>query len=78
LDNVDHRLADSLAQAGNAADDSALRAALKNAKSILAEYINYVKNEPLVAHIDRNPFKVKTDLRALLAAGMTDAAKVIG
>ncbi len=78
LDNVDHRLADSLAQAGNAADDSALRAALKNAKSILVEYINYVKSEPLVAHIDRNPFKVKTDLRALLAAGLNDAAKAIG
>lgn len=78
LDNVDHRLADSLAQAGKAADDSARKAALQDAKSILAEYINYVKSEPLVAHIDANPFKVKTDLRALLAGGLTDAAKAIG
>lgn len=78
LDNVDHRLADSLAKAGKAKDDSARSAELKNAKAILTEYIGYVKSEPLVAHMDQNPFGVKTDLRALLAGGLTDAAKAIG
>ena len=78
LDNVDHRLARSLALAGKAVDDSARRAELSNAKSILTEYINYVRSEPLVAHIDQNTFGVKTELRALLATGLTDAAKAIG
>lgn len=78
LDNVDHRLADSLALAGQAKDESARNAELKNAKTILTEYIGYVKSEPLVAHMDQNPFGVKTDLRALLAGGLTDAAKAIG
>ena len=78
LTTVDHRLADSLASAGKAVDASAQQAELKNAKSILAEYINYVKSEPLVAHMDQNPFDVKTDLKALLAGGLADAAKAIG
>jgi hypothetical protein len=78
LDNVDHRLADSLASAGKADSDGARAAELKNAKAILTGYINYVKSEPLVAHIDRNPFEVKTDLKVLLVGGLTDAAKAIG
>jgi hypothetical protein len=78
LDTVDHRLADSLALAGKAKDESARQAELKNAKAILTQYISYVKSEPLVAHMDSNPFGVKTDLRALLAGGLTEAAKVIG
>jgi len=77
LDNVDHRLADSLASAGKAGDDAARKAELKNAKALLTEYITYVKSEPLIAHIDGNPFGVKTDLRALLAGALTDAAKAM-
>lgn len=78
LNTVDHRLADSMANAGKAVDDSAQKAELKNAKSILTEYISYVKSEPLVAHADQNPFNVKTDLKALLVAGLSKAAKAIG
>ncbi|MGZ5205490.1 MAG: hypothetical protein ACXWCU_11390 [Caldimonas sp.] len=78
LDTVDHRLADSLASAAHAADDQARMAELKGAKAILTEYINYVKTEQLVAHVDENPFNVKTDLKALLVAGLTTAAKAIG
>lgn len=77
LDNVDHRLAEVMANAGKAADDSARKAELKNAKALLTQYITYIKSEPLIAHMDQNPFGVKTDLRALLAAGLTDAAKAI-
>ena len=78
LKTVDHRLADSLASAGKAVDDKAQKAELKNAKSILTEYINYVKSEPLLAHMDQNPFDVKTDLKTLLAGGLATAAKAIG
>lgn len=77
LDTVDHRLADSLAEAGKAADDKARKAELANAKAIFTEYIGYVKGE-LVTHIDQNPFGVKTDLKGLLVAGLTNAAKAIG
>lgn len=78
LDTVDHRLADSLAKAGKAADDAARSAELKNAKAILIEYTLYVKNESLVAHIDNNPFHVETGLKALLISGLAVAAKAIG
>ena len=77
LNTVDHRLADSLATAGKAADAGTRKAELRNAKAILTEYINYVTRGPLVAHIDQNPFGVKTGLQPLLAAGLTRAAKVI-
>ncbi len=78
LNTVDHRLAKSLANAGKAANETARQAELKSAKAILTEYITYVKSAPLVAHVDENPFGVKTDLKALLVTGLTDAAKVIG
>src|SRR5664279_3461459 len=72
LNTVDHRLADSMANAGKAVDDIAQKAELKSAKAILTEYISYVKSEPLVAHMDQNPFNVKTDLKTLLVAGLTN------
>jgi hypothetical protein len=78
LANVDRRLADVLANASKAGNDAARAAELKSAKALLAQYIGYVKGEPLVAHMDQNPFGVKTDLRVLLAAALTDAAKAIG
>ena len=78
LDAVDHRLADAMANAGTAADDDTHKAGLKSAKALLADYINYVKSEPLIAHMDQNPFGVKTDLKGLLVGGLTQAAKAIG
>jgi hypothetical protein len=78
LDNVDHRLADSLEHASNAPDDRTREAELKNAKAILTEYISYVKGEALIAHMDQNPWKVKVDLKTLLVSGLTSAAKAIG
>lgn len=77
LDNVDHRLADVLADAARAKDDAAHQAAVKSAKALLAQYVAYVKGEPLIAHMDSNPFGVKTGLRPLLAAGLADAIKAI-
>jgi hypothetical protein len=78
LDNVDHRLADLLVNASKAGNDAARASELKDAKALLAQYIGYVKSEPLVAHIDQNPFGVTTNLRALLVGALTDAATAIG
>lgn len=77
LDTVDHRLADSLVRAGEAKDDAARQAELANAKTLFAEYIGFVSSDPLVAHIDQNPFGVKTGLAALLGSGLNAAAKAI-
>lgn len=77
LAGVDRRLADALTKAGKA--DAATRAAsMKVAKDLVTQYLNFVKNEPLVAHVDRNPFNVSTGLKALLSEGLTTAAKAVG
>jgi hypothetical protein len=77
LDKLDHRLADSLELANAAADDAARREELKNAKSILTGYIEYVKSEPMIAHIDANPFGVDTRLKVALMESLTHLAKSI-
>ena len=47
--------------------DAAKRnAELQSAKASLADYIRYVNTEPLVGHIDANPFGVDTKLRHVL------------
>ena len=78
LDNVDHSLAEALDKAGAATNDAKRQAELAGAKSLVTEYINYIKGESLIAHIDANPFGVATDLKSLLITGLTKAAKAIG
>ena len=78
LSKLDRRLADSLATAGAARDPSDRRDALREAKAILAEYIRYVGSEPLIAHLDGNPFGVKTEIRSTLSASLTKLARAIG
>jgi peptidoglycan hydrolase-like protein with peptidoglycan-binding domain len=78
MEKLDDRLANSLAKA-HAAKDAATRAAeLKNSKVILADYIKYVKSEPLIAHIDSNPFGVQTNLKKVLTDSLTHMAQSIG
>jgi peptidoglycan hydrolase-like protein with peptidoglycan-binding domain len=78
LDKLDHRLADSLAKAHAAANDAARKAELAVSKGLLAEYIKYVKSEPLIAHIDSNPFGVATNLKKVLTDSLTHMAQSIG
>ncbi|MBL0147452.1 MAG: hypothetical protein IPP87_01420 [Ideonella sp.] len=77
LKNLDTELADSLANAHAAVDDVARRAELKNSKSILTNYIKYVKSEPLIAHIDANPFGVDTQLKKVLVDALTHMAQAM-
>ena len=44
----------------------------------LTEYIGCVKSQSLIADIDENPCKLKTDLKVLLVGGLTTAATAIG
>jgi len=78
LNTLDHRLAEALSRA-HAAKDAAARAnELKNAKTLLMEHIRYVKSEPLIEHIDTNPFGVATNVKQRLAATLTHMAQAIG
>jgi len=76
-EKIDHRVADALAKAHAAKDEIAKKAQLKNAKTILSEYIAYVKNEPLITHVDSNPW-VKIDLKKTLVDTITHMAQSIG
>ena len=78
LDRLDHRLAESLTKAHGAADEGARKAELKIAKTILSEYLVYVKSEPLIGQIDANPFGVPTHLRQVLSDSLTHMAQAIG
>lgn len=74
----DQRLAESLSKAHALQDPAARKAELATAKVVLVDYIQYVKSEPLIAHIDANPFGVKTNLKQTLAESLTKMAQAIG
>jgi peptidoglycan hydrolase-like protein with peptidoglycan-binding domain len=78
LGKLDTRLSDSLKKAHDAAGDAARKAELKNSKAILTEYLKYVKTEPMIAHIDSNPFGVDTQLKKVIVDSLTHMAKSIG
>jgi len=78
LGRLDTRLADSLEKANAAGNDAARNVELKNSKTILTDYIKYVKSEPLIAHMDSNPFGVKTNLKKVLTDSLTHMAQAIG
>jgi hypothetical protein len=75
---VDASLADSLARAGRATDAGARQAELDKVKGTVARFVRNVRAEPLIGHMDRNPFGVTTGLQPLLLEGLTQAAKAIG
>ena len=77
LEKLDTRLAHSLEKAHGSEDATGRASELKKAKGILTEYIAYVKAEPLIAHIDANPFGVKTNLKTILAGSLTHMAQAI-
>jgi len=78
LAKLDHSLADSLAKAHAAKDSAARNAELKIAKGILTDFILHVKSDPLIAHIDANPFGVKTNLKQNLSDCLKHMAEAIG
>src|SRR5206468_1508511 len=62
FDKIDKRLGESLTKAQSAKDPAGREAELKNSTKVIAEYMNYVESDALIAHIDSNPFGVKTNL----------------
>ena len=77
VDKLDHKLAVSLKKASDAPTEGARMAELRVSRGILNEYIRYVKSEPLIAHIDKNPFGVQCNLRQVLAASLTQMSQTI-
>jgi hypothetical protein len=82
LDAIFERLDDDLAtllERTAAATDAKDRAdGLKLAKTLLAEHVKFVKSEPMIAHIDGNPFGVKTDLQGTLTKSLKHVASALG
>jgi hypothetical protein len=78
ISKLDGRLADALDEAKSANDAASRAASLKTAKGVLVDYIKYVKSEPLIAHIDANPFGVQTNLKKILSDSLTNMAQSIG
>jgi hypothetical protein len=77
LSKLDHSLSDKLERAHKATDLKERNAEITAAKAILKEHISYIQTEPLIAHIDSNPFGVQTNLKALLTKSLTHVAKVV-
>jgi peptidoglycan hydrolase-like protein with peptidoglycan-binding domain len=78
LQNIGGDLADHLAEA-NAAKDAAVRKAkLQQCKAMVAKHIMYVKSEPLIAHIDKNPFGVATNFQKIVTDHLVHVAQAIG
>jgi hypothetical protein len=82
LDAVFTRLDDDLAtilERTAATTDAKDRAdGLKLAKALLAEHIRFVKSEPMITHIDSNPFGIATNLQATLTKTLKHVASAIG
>lgn len=77
LEKLDHRLSDTLDQANAEADDAARGAHIEAAKAILADYIRFVRSEPLIDHVDNNPFDVDTKVRKVITDSLRHLAKSI-
>lgn len=74
---LDDRLAKSLAKAGAAKDRRAFDAELKGTMATLKYYANYVASDPLIQHIDSNPFGIKTDLKKTITASLHHVHKTV-
>jgi hypothetical protein len=70
LASIDRSLADSLAKAHAAKDAAARNAELKKARDILGNFITHVTSDQLIAHIDDNPWGIKTNLRLTLSESL--------
>ena len=77
LEKLDARLAHTLERAGAAKDAAQRKAEVANAKAIVADYIAFVKSEPLIDHVDKNPFGVNAQLRKTITDSLTHMIKSI-
>ena len=77
LEKLDDRLAHALERAANTKEPTRRKAEIVTAKTILTDYVSFVKNEPLIDHIDKNPFGVDAQVRKTITASLTHVIKSI-
>jgi peptidoglycan hydrolase-like protein with peptidoglycan-binding domain len=77
LEKLDTRLAQALERAGAMKNAAQRSAEIKTAKAILADYVAFVKSEPLIDHIDKNPFGVNAQVRKVITDSLTHMIKSI-
>jgi peptidoglycan hydrolase-like protein with peptidoglycan-binding domain len=77
VDKLDTRLADALDSAYKAKSDAARVPELKKAEGIMKEYLEYVKSEPLIDHMDDNPFGVKTSLKKVISDALKHLSQLL-
>ena len=75
LEKLDARLAHTLERAGVTKDARQRKAEIDSAKAIVADYIAFVKSEPLIDHIDKNPFGVNAQVRKTITDSLTHMIK---
>jgi hypothetical protein len=76
LGKLDHRLTDALKACATAAE-GARQAELKKTEAILNEFKKTVQSERLIAHMDQNPFGVRTNLKQTIIDSLTQAERSI-
>ena len=77
LEKLDARLAQTLERAGAAKSATQRKTEIESAKAIVADYIAFVKREPLIDHIDNNPFGVNAQVRKVVTDSLTHMIKSI-
>ncbi|MBC7938371.1 MAG: peptidoglycan-binding protein [Chitinophagaceae bacterium] len=77
LEKLDVRLAQTLERAGATKDAAKRKAEITTAKTILADYVAFVKSEPLIDHIDNNPFGVSAQVKKTITDSLTHMIKSI-
>ncbi len=77
FESLDDDLSELLEQAA-AADGRERQAALARARALLTRHVQLVKTDPIIAHIDANPFGVATDLQGTLTKSLKHVIGAIG
>jgi hypothetical protein len=78
MEKIGLEISDHLAAANAAKDPAERKAKLQSCKGLIAEKIKYVKSEPMIAHMDRNPFGVSMNVQRMLTDHLVHVAQAIG
>ena len=77
VDKLDTRLADALDAANKSQEGTTRATELKKAESVMQDYLQYVNSEPLIDHMDNNPFGVNTSLKQIIGDALSHLGELI-
>jgi hypothetical protein len=77
LNSFDDKLEQSLNKAHNAPDDTSRKTELANSKEIIKGYLKAMASDPLVGHLDDNPFGVDMNIKLVLTKSLTQLARTV-